>query len=63
MPKLVPVSLSDVPVQERVRAAQEVGAVDPWHRLDLLLAALWPSDKTYLVSEPAVARHAAKAQA
>lgn len=63
MSKLVPVSLRDVPLVERIRAAQEVEREEPGLLPELILAALAPSDNTYLVRAPAVARRTAKAKA
>ncbi len=57
MGKLIQVSLQQVPISERIKTARRLAYGQPDSAyFDLMLAALSPSDKTYLVPEPAFSR-------
>ncbi len=53
MGKLIRISLRDVPLPERARAASRLMAQEPTEAPRLLLAALAPSPTSYFISDQA----------
>jgi hypothetical protein len=57
MGKLTKITLHDVPLPERVRAASKLIAAELAEAPALMLAALLPSNRLYLISEQAALAH------